>query len=310
MKLATTTADFRGYAKTIAETVRLFADTGFKHLDLNLYRENHPGSPFLAGGDGWKKIVDDAGAAAAEIGADFCQAHSPDGLLFAGKEQRDNLLLSTRRSIVACAMLGIKNIVVHAGVNPAFTSDEFKRHNRDFYRELFDALEKHGVNALIENGCETNSPHYRLRTGAEMKEFLEFVGHPLLHACWDTGHAHLRGMDQYESIITLGEDLRALHIQDNFGNCDSHTAPFCGTCNFDQVLQGLLDAGYGGAFAFEAGNLMRNHQEWPNFRQPWEHDGKTVTTLLDVPLHLKRQTVTLMHAIGKHMLEQYGCFED
>ena len=54
---------------------------------------------------------------------------------------------------------------------------------------------------------------------------------------------------------------------------------------------------------------MRNHDAWPNFRKPWEHGGKTVTTLLDVPLHIKQQAVALMYATGKYMLEQYGCFE-
>ena len=38
MKLATTTADFRGYAETPAEQVKLFDGTGFRFLDLNLYR--------------------------------------------------------------------------------------------------------------------------------------------------------------------------------------------------------------------------------------------------------------------------------
>lgn len=39
------------------------------------------------------------------------------------------------------------------------------------------------------------------------------------------------------------------------------------------------------------------------------HQDRTVTTLLDVPLHLKQQAVTLMYETGKYMLEQYGCFE-
>lgn len=309
MKLATTTADLRSYAKTPAEIVTLFAGTGFKLLDMNFYRENYPGSPFIVSGDDWKKLVNDAGEAAAKIGVVFCQAHSPDGEHFVLGEARDNLLTATKRTIEACAMLGIKNTVVHAAGSPAFTPCEFMKRNRDFYSELFDTMEKFEVNVLVENSCEGNSPHYYLRTGAEIKEFIEFVNHPLLHACWDTGHAHMRHMDQYESIITLGSELRAVHIQDNYGDCDSHTAPFFGTCNFDQVIQGLKNAGYKGAFTFEGGNLMRDHDEWPNIRKPWEHAGKTVTTLLDVPLHIKKQAVALMYETGKYMLEQYGCFE-
>lgn len=309
MKLATTTADLRGYAKTPAETVKLFAGTGFKLLDMDFYLQNHLGSPFVAGGDDWKKLVCDAGETAAKIGVGFCQAHAPDGEHYISGENRDNLLTATKRSIEACAMLGIKDIVVHAAASAAFTPREFVKRNRDFYSELFATMEKYEVNVLIENGAEQNGPGYYLRTGAEMKEFLEFVNHPLLHACWDTGHAHMRNMDQYESIITLGDELRALHIADNYGDCDSHTAPFFGSCNFDQIMQGLLDIEYGGAFTFEGCSLMRNHDVWPHFRKPWEHCGKTVTTLLDVPLHIKQQAVALMYATGKYMLEQYDCFE-
>ena len=37
-----------------------------------------------------------------------------------------------------------------------------------------------------------------------MVEFLNYVGHPLLHACWDTGHANCEG-SQYDDIVTLGK---------------------------------------------------------------------------------------------------------
>lgn len=309
MKLASTTADFREYAQTSAEAVALFEGTGFRFLDMSFYHENHPGSPFVAPGDAWKKAVCEAGEAAARMGFSFCQAHSPAGEYFGSAEKRESLLTSTRRSIEACAMLGIKNIVVHGEGSPAFTPLEFMKRNRELYSDLFGAMEKFGVNVLIENSCEQNSPCYYMRTGAEMREFIEFVNHPLLHACWDTGHAHMRDMDQYGSIVALGSELRALHIQDNYGDRDSHTAPFFGNCNFDQVIQGLLDTGYTGAFTFEGGNLMRNHNAWPHFRKKWEHGGKTVKTLLDVPVHIKRKAIALVYETGKYMLEQYGCFE-
>ena len=173
MKLATTTADLRSYAKTPAETVKLFAGTGFKLLDMNFYLENYSDSPFVVPGDDWKKLVGDAGEAAAKIGIGFCQAHSPDGEHYILGENRDNLLTATKRTIEACAMLGIKDTVIHAGISAAFTPCEFMKRNRDFYSELFDTSEKYEVNLLVENGCEINSPGYYLRTGAEMKEFLE-----------------------------------------------------------------------------------------------------------------------------------------
>ena len=44
-------------------------------------------------------------------------------------------------------------------------------------------------------------------SGADMKAFVEYVNHPLFHACWDTGHAHIGG-PQYDEIMTLGKRYR------------------------------------------------------------------------------------------------------
>lgn len=312
MKLATTIADFRAHTPNAAEQVRLFESTGFKYLDYSFYRVIYPGSPFLAAGDGWKKEVLAAGAAADELKMTFVQAHAPDGEHFVHGEARDALLLATKRSIEACAMLGIPGTVVHAAQHPDpnATPSEFIEINLAFYAELYEAAEKHGVNLLVENGCEQNMPRYYLRTGRELKEFLARAGHPLMHACWDTGHAHMRGMDQYQSLIDLGPELRAVHIQDNYGDRDSHIMPFMGTCNFDQVLQGLVDIGYRGAFTLEGGSGLRGHGEWPHFRQPFTYRGRKVETLLDPPESLRRQYVRLMHEAGRHLLEQYGCYEE
>ena len=87
MKLCTTTADLESYAKTPAEAVRLFKDTGFKCLDFNFYRMSRPGSLLLQ--DNWQEYIEEAAAAAEEIGVRFTQAHSPDGNPFAEGEEYD-----------------------------------------------------------------------------------------------------------------------------------------------------------------------------------------------------------------------------
>ncbi len=207
-------------------------------------------------------------------------------------------------------MLGIPQVVVHAAGSPAFTPTEFLQRNRDFYALFFEDCERHAVTMLTENSCEQNAPHYYLRTGREIREFVDLVNHPRLAICWDTGHAHMRaGMDQYQCILDMGERLHGLHVADNYGGHDSHSAPFFGSCNFDPVLQGLVDVGYNGYFTFEGSAMLRGHDDWPHFRKPWEYQGQPVDRLLDPPVHIKRQAVALMYQIGKHMLEQYGVFE-
>jgi hypothetical protein len=49
---------------------------------------------------------------------------------------------------------------------------------------------------------------------------------------------------------------------------------------------------------------------WPNFRREWQFRSEKVTRLKDVPAPLKRQAVALLYQIGKHMLTEYGCFEE
>jgi sugar phosphate isomerase/epimerase len=310
MKVSTTTAEFREYADSIAEQLALFEGTGFRNFDLSLYTVNTPGSVFLAKDDAWKKEIEAVGITAEKMGFSFTICHSPDGRYFAGEEERQNLILTTKRAIEACAMLGIKDMVMHSLMMPKATPTQFMKENKKYNQLFFDDMEKHGVNILIENSADKDTPGYYLRFGTEMREYIEFVDHPMLYACWDTGHAHMQGTDQYESIIALGDLLRGVHIADNLGDMDSHTAPFFGTCNFDPIIQGLLNIQFPGTFNFESTRIVFPHNSWPHKRKPWFYKGKEVTVLHEVPLHIKKQTVALCYEIGKYMLTQYNCFEE
>jgi len=317
MKLATTTGDFGAYSRTLSEIVTFFEGTGFKLLDLNLYRSIYPDSPFLD--DRWEKWIDDAGEAAAARDMRFCQAHAPDGKLHASDEKFQVFLSTTIRSIEACAKLGVPNIVVHQQDIGGFLSREYRhlnlKRNRAFFEKLFPAMEKTGVCVLIENSCDRHAPTKQENTrhygslASELLDMVEYIDHPLVRVCWDIGHANIQGVDQYKSILELGDCLRAVHIADNYGDVDSHVAPFQGTTNMDAVMQGLLDSGYKGYFTFEASHILRDSAVWPNYRREWTYRDKQVTRLMDVPLPLKRQAIKLLYEIGRHILVEYDCFE-
>ena len=317
MKLCTTTADLEFYAKTPAEAVRLFKDTGFKCLDLNFYRMSRPGSLLLV--DNWQKCIEDVAVAAEEIGARFVQAHSPDGNPFAEGEEYDRFILSTIRSIEACGMLGIENIVVHSVIanfrTPRLGRQGYLDANKRFYETFFPVMEKTGVNVLIENTCEQNAVMpYDEKPGMseglfyyaeDMLELIEYIDHPLLHACWDTGHAAMRKMNQYDALTKLGSHLRAVHIQDNFGEHDEHIAPFMGVMNMDEIMCGLIDAGFRGYFTFEASNLLRCMNAWPVYRREWTRE----TRLANPPKELMQKAVGFLYDIGKSILSAYDVYE-
>ncbi len=311
MKLASTTGDFSGYAKTPADAVRFYEGTGFRHLDYNFYSAIFPGSPFL--GDRWLDNVEAARREAERIGVDFVQAHSPNYNPLDPKVDHEAGMLATLRSIEACGRLGIRNIVVHPGMTGELTypdgRDEYFRSNRDFYRSLFPAMEKWNVNVLIENSAEANmGTRYFFMTGQEMRDFADYVGHPLLHCNWDIGHANMRGTDQREDILAMGDHLRGLHIQDNFGACDEHIAPFMGTTDMDAVMQGLVEIGYKGYFTFEAENMLLTYGRWPHRRR--QAPSVTDRRLAVPPLELRRKAVAFLYEIGRSILSAYDCFEE
>ncbi len=317
MKLATTTADFQGYSGRASDRIRYFEGTGFRYLDFNFYSSIYPGSPFLDAR--WERWIEDARDAAAERQIRFCQAHAPSGNLFASGEEFDVFLGATLRSIEACGRLGIPHIVVHQQDIGGFPSRAYPglnlKRNREFFSRLFPVMEKTGVHVLVENSCDRHAPtkantrHFP-STSAELLELVEALRHPLIQACWDTGHANVQGVDQYQSIVELGDCLRAVHIADNYGDMDSHVAPFQGTTNMDAVMQGLLDIRYPGYFTFEASHILRNGAAWPNFRREWHYRDEKVTRLMNVPLALKRQAIALLYQIGKQILTEYHCFEE
>jgi len=316
MKLATTTQDLCNYAPTVAEGIRLFKDTGFKCLDFNFYQMNKPGHPFR--GDDWMREIEEAALAAEDIGATFVQAHAPAGSFFAEGEEYEHFIRTTIRSIEACPFLGVKDIVVH----PVFTVNtvpasrqEYLDFNRRFYENFFPVMDKTGVNVLVENGFEPNPRGPKVEKpgigndlfyfAEDMLEAIDYIGHPNIHACWDTGHAALRKMDQYNALTTLGSHLHAVHIQDNFGDNDQHIAPFMGVLNLDEIMHGLIDAGFKGCFTFEACYLIRQMNIWPVYRKKWERD----TRLANPPKELAQKAFAFMYEIGKSILSAYGVYE-
>ena len=141
---------------------------------------------------------------------------------------------------------------------------------------------------LTENFNKMFDEHYYWVDSAEdLLELIEYVNHPLLKACWDVGHGNLQELPQHEALKILGDNVRALHIQDNMGNDDHHTFPYTGTLNFDSIMHGLQDINYKGYFTFEAD-----------------------TRCLRLPLEFRKRYETILYDIGKFILTQYNCFEE
>ena len=137
---------------------------------------------------------------------------------------------------------------------------------------------------------------YFPRTAAEMNEFISYMDHPLLGCCWDTGHAVMEGkFDQYDDIMELGSNLKAVHIHDNNGFSDQHLLPYCGKLQLDRIVEALRDVKFKGSFTFEADAFLNNF-----------NCGDKMARL---PLAVRCDALKLLYKIGKFALESYGMFE-
>ena len=143
---------------------------------------------------------------------------------------------------------------------------------------------------------------YWIDNAKDQRALIDYVDHPLFHACWDVGHGNMQEMSEYDSLMILGDHVRAVHIQDNNGNSDAHMVPFCGTMNMDSIMNGLLDIGYKGYFTFEARNIFAASDK----RRRFDRD----TRLFDVPLEMRIAAERLLYEVGKCTLSAYGCFEE
>jgi sugar phosphate isomerase/epimerase len=299
MKLATTTGDFGQYASSQEECMEYIAQSGFKYIDYNFGMDYDRRIGVFS--EDWKGYLENVKRKADELGVTFVQAHSPMGKPLApGNEAFTE---DTKRCIESCAELGIPNIVVHSGYIHKLTKEEAFERNKVFFMELLRFAEKYNVNVLVENFnkmCVEGL--YWIDNAPDLRALIDYVDHPLFHACWDAGHGNMQEMPQDEALRILGEHVYALHIQDNLGTADSHIAPFCGSLNLDAVMHGLKDIDYKGYFTFESGNILLP----ASYRRPFEKDQR----LAKAPLGLRIKAENLLYEMGKYILDAYDCFEE
>lgn len=301
MKIATTIGEMYPYTNSYQEAISAYQGTGFRYLDFSFYnmvlREK---DPLMA--DGWKDIILECKDVAQKLGFQFVQAHAP---AFYWNKDIESGLAGTIRSIEACGMLGIQNVVIHSALFPQFhypdDAQGYFEANAPFFRALIPAMEQNNVRILFENttikhcdgGC------YFPVLGKDLNAFVKFMDHPLFGAAWDVGHAHMDTIDHYTEILEMGDNLKALHIHDNNGETDQHTAPFLGSLDYDSLMRGLIASGYDGYFTLEADGFFR-------FMRSQTLDGP----LAHPPVEVKKAALSLLYTICKSMLSAYNVFEE
>lgn len=118
---------------------------------------------------------------------------------------------------------------------------------------LVDYANRVGVQLSLENmNCYHKNFPYPVRRFCSDPETLCKTADALgIGVCWDTGHANISELKQSEALEYVGSRLKMVHINDNFGKDDLHVAPFVGTVDWQDTMQGFRKTGFDGYFNFE-----------------------------------------------------------
>ena len=181
-------------ALPLNEQIERHTRAGFRYLDFNfLDWQNAKDSPLL--GDSWEAWIDSAGETAAREGACFNQAHAPVACLSFGRDY-EGLIDAIKRSIRACDMLGIRQMVYHAiqhpqSYRPNATWLDF---NIEFFNRFIEEAKRYHVGICIENMW----PTLKLFGGTQwntdvLLELVDSFRDDIVGVCWDTGHGNVTG---------------------------------------------------------------------------------------------------------------------
>lgn len=132
------------------------------------------------------------------------------------------------------------------------TTKQLLKLENEFFKET-------GIGYGIENGF-CIKPGARVYASIDsMKEYMSILDDPKgIGTILDVGHANIYLKRGNEGKLSLIDYIRQIpfkiyeiHITDNMGDCDAHTAPGTGNIDFVELREGLKEVGFDGAISME-----------------------------------------------------------
>jgi hypothetical protein len=106
--------------------------------------------------------------------------------------------------------------------------------------------------------------------------------------------------------MAIGDELYAIHYNDNHGEKDEHLAPFLGNMNHDEVIRALIDVNFKVYFTLECSSSLVRYDQWTGARRRFSGDSR----LGEPQLFMQRHIEKMMYDTAKWMLSEYGIFEN
>jgi sugar phosphate isomerase/epimerase len=115
--------------------------------------------------------------------------------------------------------------------------------------KIIDVAERKNIKLAFEN----------LTILEHLDAVLTHFSSPYVGFCYDSGHENLNPANQ-DCLALFGDRLFALHIDDNFGDDDSHMLPFDGNVNWQDKMQKLKQCRDVDYFTLEV-DFNRKHEK-------------------------------------------------
>lgn len=242
------------------ESIKRCYKVGFRVFDMSLH--NIKDEEYILRDENWRQRIDEIKNLAERLGVTFSQAHAPTLSVLIDprtlpEEELQRFSTFLYRAIEAASILGVKWIIMHTMTDFANNclQQASKKLTMEFYAPFIEYAKKFGVGVCFENMSELKFPQIVRRYGGaydELCDLVDTINDPMVGICWDFGHANReKYANQAEALRYVGGRLKALHVNDNYGEVDLHNTPFIGTVDWVPIMQALREIGYKGDFTYE-----------------------------------------------------------
>lgn len=274
MRIATSTSSYEKVLwkkepqYSCEETLKALKAAGFRVIDMNFESYCRFNGPMLQ--DDWREWCTRIKKLANELELEISLAHAhiinlnKSGCI----DEWDNELM--HRCIEGAGIMGVRWMTVHPfshDVNGWYSREKSMAFNLEVLSDYEKKCRPFGVRLAVEN-LFTNMEKRCTRFGNDPKELIDLVdvlngnnSDAFWGICWDTGHAHLNGIDQPAALREIGNRLKTLHINDNHGMADEHLAPYFGTIVWAPIMKALHEIQFDGDFNYE---IFRFHGGLPS----------------------------------------------
>ncbi len=308
MKLSQTNGPlYHFYGDDLAKTLEHLKEAGFRYADISFYERYTSGSRYFTTDNA--VLAEEYKRALDETGLTPVQCHAPVGNML-GDDGGAYYFKKTTRAIDLAGCIGIPSITLHPGnESTPLTREEYMEKSAEGFKKHIPLAEKYGIRLLIEN-ISFVADGVHIASADDLNELLDRIDHPLFGVCWDTGHANICKLNQYNEIKKLGERLMGLHVHDNYAvrrvpARDLHQITYWGEVNFDAVITALLEIGYNGYFNLEVDTPGLRRDRHPLGACPAKEEKVAYPSST-----LRLQLEKLAYAAARDMLMAYHCFEE